>query len=127
MTDLTEKQIRTIEALYTSTTVQEAAARSGVHPDSISRWKRSPEFRQAYARARREMLGETTAKLTAVGAAVVESLVGVALDTQAPHAARVSAGRTLLTMAYKSAEQLDITARLERIEQEIAGVAVEEE
>ena len=120
--NLSDKQIQMIEALCTSCSVQEAAARVGVHPNSVSRWKRSAEFHHAYQRARSEVLAGTTAKLLAVGEKVVESLTSVALDPTAAPTARVSASRVLLTVAYRGVELEDFTKRLDELEEALRSV-----
>lgn len=56
MADLSHRQRRAIEALLTSKSTAEAAARSGIATRTIERWKRDPGFQDAYRTASRERL-----------------------------------------------------------------------
>ena len=82
MHGITMKQARAIEALRTSATVKEAARKAGVHPDSISRWRREPAFLKA--------MQEVTPLLMAA------ALVDVATDPHADAVARVAAAKAIL-------------------------------
>jgi hypothetical protein len=59
---LTDKQIRTIGALITSSTLEEAAQKVGIGRVTIWRWKKMPEFNEALQQAKRQLYKEVWAE-----------------------------------------------------------------
>lgn len=57
---LTHKQLKTIELLATgSKTCKEIAELVGIHPNTITKWRRIPEFAEAVVCRSRELLKES--------------------------------------------------------------------
>lgn len=115
-TNLTPNQEQAIIALLHDPGLTSAAEAAGVGKSTLWRWMKEPTFKAEYRRARREAVSQAVARLQQVSSEAAESLREVATDPAAPHAARVSASRAILVMAFTGMESEDLAARIEALE-----------
>jgi transposase len=113
MAELSDRQRRAIEALLTSKSTAEAAARIGISARTIERWKRDPDFRNAYHAASRARLAETVGRLRSAAAEAVETLRAALQDDLTSN--RIRAASVLLDTAIK-AEIDDLASRVDALE-----------
>jgi len=119
---LNSNQRRAIAALLTSPNVRAAAAQAHVGERTLHRWlKESAEFREAFRQAQDGAIALATARLAGQLPAAVETLAGIADDTNAKASARVSAARALLAEARQLREFGDLAARLDELEARLAN------
>ncbi len=104
-----------IAALLAHATVEQAAAAVGIAAVTAWRWMKGAEFQTAYQAARAETLRQATAQLRAGAAKAVKALVEICEGGQT-EAARVSAARTVLEMAFRAHELEDLGLRIARLE-----------
>jgi len=115
---LSPLQAKAAAALLTARTDGEAAAKAGVSPRSLARWKLLPAFQAAMAEARREALRETVGHLQlATGEALAK--LRALLDHENPFVA-LQAAQTIVGQGLKLAAAEEYEARLARIEAAIA-------
>jgi len=117
---LTPKKQQAVFALLESRTYTEAAKAAGVDRRTIYRWIRyDKNFRDELREARREAIGETTARLKLLAGGVVDDLADIVKNKDASAASRVSGIRIILDYAYRAVELEDIEDRLIGVEQAI--------
>lgn len=109
-----------IAALLTAPTIAEAAAAVGVHEQTLWRWLQDPEFQSRYREAKREAVSQAVARLQQVSGEAVDTLRGIMVDTEAKDAARVTAAKAVLEMAFKAVEAEDLVSRIEALERAIS-------
>lgn len=110
------KTDRIVQALLEQPTVEKAALSAGVSEATIWRWLRKPEFRLAFAAARREAFSRSLARLQNASSAAVGTLLRVMLDKDAPAASRVRAADCVLGHAAAAFQLEDIELRICRLE-----------
>jgi transposase-like protein len=110
-------QERAIIALLSEPTLRAAAASAGISETTLWRWLREPIFKDAYRKARSDALAQATAKLQALAAEAVETLVEIHRNREISAHIRVSAARAVLDLAYKVHEIEDLEARIEALEE----------
>lgn len=113
---LSRAQQRAIEALLGGSSFGEAATAAGVSQRTLYEWRRTEAFAGALRTAQRDAMQHATVRLARACASAVDALERILGDEDAPHAAVVSAARTVLEHASKALELDDIAARLEKIE-----------
>jgi hypothetical protein len=114
---LTKKQEQGILALISSASTKDAALACGVSEVTLWRWLQVEEFQQAYMTARREAVRLAIARLQQTSGEAVDVLRDVMKDTTVTPAARVSAAKSILEMAFKAVEIEDLATRLAQLEQ----------
>jgi DNA-binding transcriptional MerR regulator len=90
---LTRKSEAAIGALLASSSISEAARTCGVNERTLRNWMTRPDFREAYDRARRQVLDQVLAHLQASAGQALDTLLAVCRDQDARPAARVAAAR----------------------------------
>ena len=118
---LTHKQEVALYALLTSPTISDAARYAGVHPDSITRWRRSSEFRAAYDEMRRTALQESAAYLAVNTRHTLEILFQEAIDA-ASSTQRISAAKMFLRLAFQANAQQDLQSRVDDLTDQLAAL-----
>ena len=117
-TKKSERQMeRTITALLSANTLEGAAKKATISKRTLLRWMEQPDFRDAYAKAKRQMLRTATAILTrdAGKAAVVLTKIFSGRPTE-NQAARVSAAKATLRLALDAFTLEDLEERLHKLE-----------
>ena len=110
------KKEAAIHALCTQRNIEEAARAAGIGKQTLIRWLKLPDFRDAYREARREAVSQSDARLQQASGAVVSTLVKIMVDPNAPPAARVRAAHRILDGAHRAIEFDDLEVRLAALE-----------
>lgn len=105
-----------VGALLTKGTLAEAAAEVGIAESTLRRWLKKPRFQEAYRQARSQVVKHAVAQLQVGLSVATQALIAVAGDSDAPHAARVSAARSMFEFSLRAVELEDIEERLRRLE-----------
>jgi hypothetical protein len=80
MAQVTDRQRRAIEVLLAAKSTSEAAEASGIPRRTLERWKRDPDFQDAYRAASRERLSETVGRLRTAASEAVTALQAALQD-----------------------------------------------
>ncbi|HEY6345584.1 MAG TPA: transposase family protein [Bryobacteraceae bacterium] len=112
------KQEQFIAALLSHPTVEAAAKAVGIGDTTAWRWRNDPAFAGRYREATREAMRHAAAILQGAAREAVDTLRAI-LSKGESEAARVSAARTILEMAFKAADVEDIQQRLDALEQAV--------
>jgi hypothetical protein len=97
-------------------TVEQAAARAGVSYATAKRWLGQPQFKQAYAEARRQALGETLATLQRSMVAAVTKLHALLTDPTSTPIIQLGAAKAMLDYGLRASELEHVIERMERLE-----------
>lgn len=106
-----------IQALLTSPTIREAAARLGLNERTLRNWMDRDDFKQAFRAVRKSLIDHATSRM--------EALSGKALDTLeknltcGQHAVETSAAKTIWDIVVRVVEQNDIRDRMDAVEQQL--------
>lgn len=103
-------------ALLAQPTIRAAAAASSTSEATLRRWLASPAFERACRRARRDALRQATTRLQAIASDGVETLRAVMNDAKAPAAARVTAARAVIELAYRGFDLEELAERVAALE-----------
>jgi hypothetical protein len=114
--DLSDKQRRAIAALLSEPTTKKAAEAAKVGETTIHRWLNDPIFSAALKESRERVFESRLAALQGVSGRAVETLLDVMTDKTAQPSARVSAAKTVLELAIKGRDQLELSERLAYLE-----------
>lgn len=114
---LNRKQEIAVLALMTEPTLKEAASKVGVSETTIYRWMQLDEFKTMFRNAKRQAVGQATARLQQSSTLAVETLNEIMANKKASPMARVTAAKTVLEFAYKAYELDDLSERLESLEE----------
>ncbi|HEY6340444.1 MAG TPA: hypothetical protein VIY49_03045 [Bryobacteraceae bacterium] len=112
------KQEQFIAELLSHPTVEAAAKAVGIGHVTSWRWLKDPAFAERYREATRGATRQAAALLQGAARQAVATLREIQ-SKGASEAARVSAARTILEMAFKAADVEDIQQRLDTLEQAV--------
>lgn len=118
---LTSRQERAIDALLHDPTLARAAATVGINERTLRRWTRTPVFRSALLRARREAFSQAIGLTQRYAPVAVATLVKVMNDTGAGASAKVTAAAILLKFGREGIELEDLAERVEALERGAKG------
>ena len=104
---LTSKQEAVIAALLTESTYAAAAAKAGVGESTLYRWLHLRPFRDAYRKARRELVESAIGRIQAASGQAVEALLTVASKGRRD-SDRVRASVALLEHAFRGLADADL-------------------
>jgi len=107
---------RAVAALLTKPTIRAAARECGVSSRTLQRVMKQPEFESAYRDARRALVREATAKLTANSGRAADILRKVFDDRKAAASARVSAAVSTVRLCLEGYELEELEARIANLE-----------
>lgn len=114
---LSSRKSKTLAALMSSRTLQEAADKAQVDPATVWRWLRRDEaFRDAYQESLRGIVEQAMGEVQRACSLAASALVDVLGDQDAPASARVSASKAILESSLKFIELCDLGARIEELE-----------
>jgi hypothetical protein len=113
---LNAKQVLALDALMKTPSIEEAALVSKVGTRTLYRWLKEPVFKSAFLESRRELMGVTIAKVQQATGEAIQTLKAVMADSAEPASARVTAARTVLELALRGLETLDLEARISALE-----------
>jgi hypothetical protein len=105
-----------ITALLTQRNVEEAARVVGIATKTLLRWLKVPEFKEAYLKARGEVISQATARLQQATGAAVSTLLKIMVNPDAPAPSRIRASQCVLELALKGFELEDLEVRIARLE-----------
>ena len=110
------KKEEAIAALLSQRNIEEAARAIHVAPNTLLRWMKLPAFQSDYRVARREAVGQATARLQQATGAAASTMMKLTLDPNAPAAVRLGAAKCIFDNAVKAIELDDIEARVSELE-----------
>jgi hypothetical protein len=103
-------------ALASGQTLRDAAAATGIGERTATRRWADTAFRRRVAELRGEMVGQAAGKMAGAMTAAVDTLRQL-LDAGTPPAVRLGAARTMLELAVKLRESVELEARIAALEQ----------
>jgi lipopolysaccharide biosynthesis regulator YciM len=110
---------KAISALLSSNTIEAAAKKAGISKRTLCRWLDTPEFAEAYRKAKADTLKTATAVLTRNSARAAVTLGQIFLSKgKENQSSRVSAARATLKLAIDSLLFEDIDLRLRKLERQ---------
>jgi transposase-like protein len=115
-TPQTSRRDRAILALLENPTLEKAAEVVGVHPTTLRRWLRQPDFHQALQQARHEAFSQSMRRLQQGANPAVGTLFRIMADAGTPASSRVRAAQCVLELCRNNIELEDIEVRLARLE-----------
>jgi hypothetical protein len=107
-----------IGALMMSSSIEGAAKLTGISSRTLQTWLQNPKFLAQYRAAKRTLVQVATARLRAGMIRSIRTLEEVQDDPDAPHAAKVTASRTILEFALRSHELEELEDRISKLERE---------
>jgi hypothetical protein len=105
-----------LKALLNSNSIENAAFRTDIPERSLKKMMRTSPFKNSYGNLRDSSICQSVAKLNAFAPACIDTLVNIAGDVSASPNARISAARSVLTIALKMTETADILERIDLLE-----------
>jgi hypothetical protein len=114
---LPPKQELALRAVISHPTLKEAALSAGISETTLWRYMQDAEFSRRLREARREAVSHTVTRLQQASSDAVTVLRDLMLKDDAPPAARISAARTVLDYSFRAAEQDELRARIDELEQ----------
>jgi len=117
------KHEEAVLALLAHSTVPEAARAVGIGERTLWKWMQREDFREAYRKARAEVVRHAVAQVQRGMGKAVETLVEVMEDKGAPQGSRVSAAKAMLDLGLRAVEFEELEARLTKLEAQVAGKA----
>jgi hypothetical protein len=90
----------------------------GIDPNTLLRWLQLPEFRDAYRKARREVVHQSIARMQQATGAATITVLKLMTDQSVPAAVRLRAAECVFGQAIKGMEleDEDIEARISDLE-----------
>ena len=110
------KQEEAIAALLNHKSIEDAATAVGVAAKTLLRWLKEPQFQTSYRDARRQAVGQATARLQQATGAASLTILKLMVDPKVPAAVRLRAADCVFDHAAKAIEIEDIEARVTELE-----------
>jgi transposase-like protein len=107
---------RAILALLQHATIEKAAEAAGVHPSSLYRWMKQPDFRDKLIQARNVTFSQSVALFQQAVPMAVSRLVRIATKPDTTDCNAIRACDSILTRAEKSFHNDMLEARVSRLE-----------
>lgn len=105
-----------IAALLSSPTTRAASEACGVSESVIYARLKTPDFKERYDTARREMLAQSAAALQTHLNAAIEAMGDIVSDKDANPQTRLNAAEAVIRNTLKMTERTDILDRLDALE-----------
>jgi hypothetical protein len=117
---LTPRQLKTIEAMLTAESINEAAEQSGVGQRTLYRWlAEDDQFKAQLRKAQDRAIDAAVSLLSGEARAAAMTLREIHRDKEINAAVRVQAARAILIENMRVREQRDVLERLELLEAKI--------
>ena len=116
MSELSDRQLRAIEALLMSASVEDAARRSGLSARTVHRYLSSAEFAHAFRGRLRTRVEVASARLQSATRDAVECLVDVMNDQSASDGVRTRAAVSVIELSWRWIEANEFEDRLSVLE-----------
>lgn len=116
--ELPTNQRAALQSLLTSASTAEAASVAGVKRQTIYKWMKQDNFREALKEAESEALASVSRALVALGERATEALAD-GLDADADLRLRVRSADIVLGRLLQLRDLVDIEERLTRIESQV--------
>lgn len=116
---LSRNKERAISALLSRPSVASAAESVGIGERTLWRWLQLDDFKEAYRKARSQLVSQAIALVQSGMSSAVKTLQDIMADKDAPASARVSAAKTMLDMGLKGVEIEDLEYRISQLENNI--------
>ena len=110
---------KAILALLQEPTIEKAAARCGISEVTLWRWQQRKDFQEIYQAARLRITDAAIAQIQQASVEAVEVLRDVMKKAYKNPAARVSAAKIILEIAFNATELNRIEDRLTELEEKI--------
>lgn len=105
-------------ALACGSTVEVAAAKSGIAIRTVYRRLEDPDFRKQLQDFRANMVERSSAMLTAASMEAVKTLLSL-MERSIPHATRLGASRAVIELGLKLRDLLEVEQRLDALEKTV--------
>ncbi len=117
----TPKQEKALASLLTEPTIEGVAKVVGISKTTLYQWLKEPAFKAALDEARALLFTDNLSLLKASLKAGVEALRLALTDPDATVANKITAGKTLIELALRANEQLEIEQRLAALESQMTA------
>lgn len=114
---LTGNQRRAVAMLAAGRKVADAASAAGVSENTIMRWQRLPEFRQAVNELQADMIGAAVGRLTELQEYAVATIAQVMADKGNPPSVRLRAAVAVLDCLLRMRDSVTLEQRIQKLEQ----------
>ena len=108
---------RAILALLQHVTVEKAAAAVNLHPSTLYRWLKEPDFRDQFLEARSRAFAQSLARLQQAAPVAASRLVQVMAHPDTPPGSVIRACDSILSHAERGFQLDVLEARLSKLEQ----------
>lgn len=117
--NLTLKQAKALACLLAEPTIEKAAQAASVSRQKLYDWMKDATFKAALDEARALLFTDNLATLKASMREGIEALRLALNDPAATVANKITAGKTLIELAIRANEQLEIETRLQALESQM--------
>lgn len=121
MAELTKRQEKFLDSLLLTGNVTQASRLAGISRNTGYTYLRKEAFKRVYRIRRAEQLKETTTLLQHASIKAVKILEDIMLDETVSPYARQQSAQTILSMAYKAVETVEVLDMVEELETKIGG------
>ncbi len=116
MSELTHNQLKALDALLVSSSIEDAARRSGLSAKTVQRYLSRPEFDAAFRHHLQERVRVAAARLQSGCASAVDCLLEVIEDKEVSASVRIRAAVALLDLTRRWIEMDEFEQRLATLE-----------
>lgn len=115
------REDRAILALLQHPNVPKAAEALGIHPATLWRKLKKPDFHKKLLQARREAFSQCLGRLQQGSSAATSTLFRVMMDQQTPASSRVRAAECILKLSQAGLDREDLLFRVAQLENKEGG------
>ena len=115
---MTLRQKKALTALLTHSTHKQAAQACGISDRQLRTYLKDPAFKKAYRERLDMILDEATAAAKQAMTPAVSTLLEIATDKEKADTTRVLAARAILDAGLRMHDAVDVTARVQQLEQD---------
>ena len=116
---LSRNQEKALAALLSQPSVHDAAQAVGVGERTLWRWLQANDFKEAYRKARSQLVSRAIAHIQAGMGDAVRTLKDIIADKNAPPTVRVSAAKAMIDFGMKGIEIEDLEYRVSELQKRI--------